>query len=195
MLKWEGKAFQVPGALPLFPLPTRSDIAFRLASRVGLLKAGSSNAMKKNRNWSIWMGFLFVLAAVFSFPFFIRFPSTRDFPWVNLLLFAAGGLLLFVGLRRAFAEPEQYRGKISGSILAVLSLLVFAFFVFGDFYLARQLPASASAPRIGQRAPDFTLLGQDGKEVTLSTILSSPDSTFPGAKVNGVLLIFYRGFW
>jgi hypothetical protein len=151
--------------------------------------------MKRNWNWPIWMGFLGVLAALLSFPFFIRFPSTRDFPWVNFLLFGLGGLLLILGLIRAFKQPEQYRGKIFGSLLSVLSLLMFAFFAFGVFHLARQLPASASAPRIGQKAPDFTLPDQDGKEVTLSTMLSSSDSTFPGGKVNGALLIFYRGFW
>ena len=151
--------------------------------------------MKRKWNWSIWMGFLLALAGLVSFPFFIRFPSTRDFPWANFLLFGLGGLLLFLGLRQAFSRPEQYRGKISGSLLAVLGLLMFTFFAYGVFYLARQLPASASAPRIGQKAADFTLSDQDGKEVTLSAILSSPDSTFPGGKVNGVLLIFYRGFW
>lgn len=151
--------------------------------------------MKRKWNWLIWVGFLVVLAGLVSFPFFIRFPGTRDFPWVNVLLFGLGGLLLFLGLRRAFSLPEQYRGRIFGSLLAVLGLLMFTFFAYGVFYLARQLPASASAPRIGQKAADFTLPDQDGKEVTLSAILSSPDSTFPGGKVNGVLLIFYRGFW
>ena len=151
--------------------------------------------MKRKWNWLIWVGFLLVLAGLFSFPFFIRFPSTRDFPWVNFLLFGFGGLLLLLGLRRAFARPEQYRGKIFGSIMGAFSLLIIAFFAYGAFYLARQLPVSAAAPRLGQKAPDFTLPDQDGKDVTLSTVLSSSESTFPGAKVTGVLLIFYRGFW
>jgi peroxiredoxin len=57
----------------------------------------------------------------------------------------------------------------------------------------RQLLPSEGAPRVGQKAPDFTLPDQDGTPVTLSKLLG------PGAggrdRVNGVALIFYRGFW
>ncbi len=147
--------------------------------------------MKRSWNWSIWVGFLFVLAGFLSFSFFVQFPSTRDFPWVNLLLFCAGGFFLVLGLVRAFTQPDRYRGKIFGLILTTASLLAIAFFAYGIFYLARQLPASSAAPRIGQKAPDFTLPDQSGKEVALSDLLSP----LAGTKANGAILIFYRGFW
>jgi|SRR5881409_1440558 len=143
--------------------------------------------MKRKWNWSVWVGFLLVLIGAISYiPIFARFPITRDFPWANLLLFCAGVVLLIRGLARAWREPQVYRGKISGPILAVLSALVIGLFAYGIFYEARQLPASASAPRIGQKAPDFTLPDQNGKPVALADLL---------AKGNGVLLIFYRGHW
>jgi hypothetical protein len=143
------------------------------------------DSMKRSWNWSLWTGFLLVLAGFLSYSFFAQFPITRDFPWANLLLFAAGGVLLVAGLVRAFRKPELYRGKVFGTILAVLSLLVFGFFAFGVFYMVRQMPASAGAPRVGQKAPDFTLPDQDGKPVALTDLLSP----------NGTVLIFYRGHW
>jgi hypothetical protein len=147
--------------------------------------------MKRSWNWALWTGFLVVLAGVLSFSFFAQFPGTRDFPWVNLLLFCVGGFLLSVGLARAFAQPDRYRGKIFGPILTTVSLLGVAFFAYGIFYLARQLPSSTSAPRVGQKAPDFTLPDQNGKEIALSALLS-PSA---GPNANGALLVFYRGFW
>jgi hypothetical protein len=142
--------------------------------------------MKKSWNWMLWIGFLLVLVGFFSYAFFVLFPATRDFPWVNLALFCAGGILLIVGLARAFGRPQVYRGKIFGPILAVISLLGVGLFAYGVFYEVRQMPASAGAPRIGERAPEFTLPDQDGKPVALSDILGSS---------RAAVLIFYRGHW
>jgi hypothetical protein len=77
----------------------------------------------------------------------------------------------------------------------VLSLAGISFFSYGLFYVARQLPAATEAPRVGQKAPDFTLPDQDGKTVTLAELLTSAPSGTAGAKTNGALLIFYRGYW
>jgi hypothetical protein len=142
--------------------------------------------MKRPCNWSLWIGFLFVLAGFLSYTFFARFPVTRDFPWANLILFCFGGILLVVGLFRAFGNPRAYRGKIFGSILTVLSVLMIGLFSYVIFYELRQVPASTGAPRVGQTAPDFMLLDQNEQPVGLGDLLS-------GSK--GVVLIFYRGFW
>jgi len=144
--------------------------------------------MKRRWNWLLYAGFAVVLVALFSYAFFVLFPITRDFPWANLLLFVIGGALLAIGLVRAYGNPERYRGKVVGPILAVLSLLVFSLFAYGLFYLGRQVPASASAPVVGQPAPDFTLADQDGKSVALQDLLRSSGT-------QAVLLIFYRGYW
>jgi hypothetical protein len=142
--------------------------------------------MKRRWNWPIWVGFLVVVAGLFSYGFFARFPITRDFPWANFLLLGIGIALLLAGLFRAFGRPQLYRGKIFGSIFTTIAVLVVALFSYEFLYALRQVPASASAPRVGQKAPDFLLLDQNGKPVGLGDLLS-------GSKA--VLLIFYRGFW
>jgi hypothetical protein len=69
--------------------------------------------MKRRHNIFLWIGFVLVLLAVLTYiPIFALFASTRDVPWVNYLLFLAGAILLALGLRRAFGQPQIYRGKI-----------------------------------------------------------------------------------
>ena len=145
--------------------------------------------MKRKWNWPIWVGFVVVVIGLFSYEFFARFPITRDFPWANCLLFGIGLALLLVGLFRAFGRPQVYRGKIFGSIFAAMAVLFVAFFSYVIFYVLHQVPASAGAPRVGQRAPDFLLLDQNGKPVVLGDLLRGPSGPKP------VALIFYRGFW
>ena len=142
--------------------------------------------MKRSWNGLIWAGFAVILLAAFSFLWLIRFPATRDFPWVNLLLFGAGALLLAAGLRRAFRQPERYRGKVSGTILGLLSVAIFGLFYYGTFVLAADIPSASGAPRTGTQAPDFTLSDAAGRPVALSDLLK---------KDRAVLLIFYRGYW
>jgi len=145
--------------------------------------------MKRKWNWPIWIGFVVAVGGLLSYEFFARFPITRDFPWANLLLFAVGAALLIVGLFRAFGRPQLYRGKVFGSIFSAIAFLFFSFFCYEIFYVLCQVPASTGAPRVGQKAPDFILLDENGKPVGLGDLLSGPS----GPKA--VALIFYRGFW
>ena len=152
--------------------------------------------MTRRWNISLGAGFLLVVIGLVSYiPVFALFPITRDFPWVNLMLMAAGAVLLGHGLKRAFKQPDLYRGKIFGSLMAALSLAGIGFFAFGLFYMAKQLPPASSAPRVGQQAPDFTLPDQNGQGVTLAQLLAAGPSGAAGAKAAGALLIFYRGHW
>src|SRR5713226_9679451 len=67
---------------------------------------------KPGWNWLLWAGFvLSVIAFLSYFAFFVEFPSTRNFPWANLLLFAIAAGLLAAGIRRAFRRPQSYRGQ------------------------------------------------------------------------------------
>ena len=146
--------------------------------------------MKRKWNWPIWVGFVVVIAGLSSYEFFAQFPITRDFPWANFLLLGVGGALLIAGLFRAFGRPQVYRGKIFGSIFAAIALLLVAFFSYVIFYVLHEVPASAGAPHVGQKAPDFLLLDQNGKPLGKGDLLRGPSGP-PKA----VLLIFYRGFW
>lgn len=149
--------------------------------------------MKRRWNISIYVGFLTVLfGAVSYFLFFARFPMTRDFPWLNLIFIALGLIWLGAGVRRAFREPQAFRGKISGPVLGVLALTVAGLFGFYNFYLSRRLPVSASAPRVNAQAPDFSLTDSEGRTVSLDDLLREPVAD---RRPSAVLLIFYRGYW
>jgi len=91
-----------------------------------------------------------------------------------------------VGLFRAFGKAKVYRGRVFGPILVTLAILMFGLFSYVLFYELREVPPSTGAPRVGQRAPEFTLPDQYGKDVSLHDLVS-------GSKA--VALIFYRGFW
>ncbi len=146
-------------------------------------------------NWLLWAGFLLSLVTFFSyFAVFVWFPSTRDFPWANLLLFGLAAVLLFFGLRKGFAadRPHPTRSKVGAVVLTGLGALVMVLFVFGFFVFARWLPASKGAPQVGQKAPEFTLPDTSGKSVSLAELLSTP---IDGKAPKGVLLMFYRGYW
>ncbi len=174
--------------------------------------------MKRNWNWPIYAGFLISLAAFLSYwMVFAGFPGTRDFPWVNLALFAVGLGLGAWGKIRAYWRSAQYRGKVSGPLLGLLSFCLFALFSYYVFHLTYQLPASSRAPAVGQKAPDFTLPDQNGNPVTLSDLYgpalkAEGKEEGPGegpgegpregkgeaeeaGAGNWVLLVFYRGFW
>lgn len=149
----------------------------------------------KRFNWPLWVGFVLTLAAFMTyFSVFIWFPVTRDFPWANLPIFLLAIVLLVMGVRRGFAggRPHPTRSKIITSIIATLSVLVIAFFVFTVFIAARWLPPSKGAPQVGQQAPDFTLTNTTGKQVSLTELRTAP---IDGKAPKGVLLVFYRGYW
>jgi hypothetical protein len=138
--------------------------------------------MSRRVNWPLWSGFILSVAAFVSyFAFFIRFPVMRDVPWLTFFLFAASILLLIIGLRRASARrPLAW-------IVTILGTLIAAFFCF-SIVAGRQLPASAGAPGLGAKAPDFVLLDTNRKPVGLQQLLTASGS-------RGVILIFYRGYW
>jgi hypothetical protein len=143
--------------------------------------------LKRRRNILNWVGFAIVLVALVSYiPLFAVFPATRDIPWANYLLFLIGGALLAVGVKRAFGDPEHYAGKISGSILASLSILLIAFFVVGVTYFSKQIPSAEGALHVNQKAPPFILADAAGKQVSSADLLKDH---------RGLVLVFYRGYW
>jgi hypothetical protein len=136
---------------------------------------------------------LMSVTAFFSYFFvFVWFPVTRDVPWVSFVLFGIAATFVFVGMRRAFAPGRPRRAKIAGVALATLSIALCGCFVYATQIMARRLPASPSAPQVGQKAPDFRLSDTQGRPVALGELLASPVN---GQAPQGVLLVFYRGAW
>ena len=135
----------------------------------------------------MWAGFAITLFAVLSyFLFFYKYPATRDIPWVTYLLFVPALALLVVGVKRAFGQPREYGGRISGPILSTLSITIMGLFCYMTLVLTKELPSSAQALHAGQQAPDFTLADTGGKPLAFTDILK---------KNRGAVLVFYRGYW
>ena len=147
----------------------------------------------KKFNWPLWLGFIVTIFAFLSYPFiFANWATTRDFPWVNIPLFILALVLLFLGVRRAFAPGRRLVSKIVAPIVATLSLLVIAMFILTAFVVSRWLPPSTNAPQVNQKAPEFTLQDTGNKAVSLTALLTEPINNKP---TRGTLLVFYRGYW
>jgi hypothetical protein len=153
---------------------------------------------QRRRNAALLIGVAFIFLTILS-----NVPSLYAWnvpgwqlvlPYISLLLPAIALICFTVGLKRAFGQPAIYGGKIWGSIVGVVSLLL----VVGSVWLyqhGKDLPASGGAPKIGQKAPDFTLNDISGNPVSLSTLLTTPIDASSGKAPKAVLLVFYRGYW
>jgi cytochrome bd-type quinol oxidase subunit 2 len=139
--------------------------------------------MSRRFNWQLWSGFALSVGAFVSYVFFfIRFPITRDMPWLTLVLFAIAIVLMVIGLRKAAGR------RIVAWIITVLGVGVCAFFCVLILIGPTLLPASTNAPGVGAKAPDFVLLDTNRRPVALAQLLAEPET-------KGVILIFYRGYW
>ena len=150
-----------------------------------------SSTPKRRVNSALWLGLFLILLAIGSNLFyFLHIPSAL-LPWVNVALPFVALLVLLLGVVRAFGQPQLYRGKILGTSLLLLSLLLCAgsvAFLIG----ARHIPRSAGAPQVGQRVPDFTLPDSTGQPISLTELFAA---TPAAAQPKAILLVFYRGYW
>jgi hypothetical protein len=151
-------------------------------------------ASKNPRRYRVlWLGLLItVLGALSNWLYFLALPGQEVFPWINVLVPAAGLVVLLVGTRRAFVNPQTYGGKLLAPALVILSAVVFAVSAWG-LHHARDLPAASGAPRVGEKAPDFTLANANGQATSLSRLLT--ESMSNSAPPKALLLVFYRGYW
>lgn len=150
---------------------------------------------KKLWNWRLWVGFvLSILALLIIVTFFIRMRSVL---WFSLAFFIASGILLASGLHRAYGQREAYRGQVAGPILTVFSALILAVFAFVTYVVPKHFAEARNAPRVGQPAPQFTLVDTAKKTVSLADVLASPITSGDRAAraPKAVLLVFYRGYW
>lgn len=166
----------------------------------------------RQRNWAPWIALLLALAALLSnVGFFMGLPGQRAIPWLNVALAIAALVCAAVGIMRAFRQSQVYGGKISSSILGVLSLLICGLVAVASV-TSRALPAATNAPQVGQKVPDFTLADTRGNKISLGELLGRTDSPVSASAGNtasqatpvalstatppkAVLLVFYRGYW
>jgi len=149
---------------------------------------------QRRGNRALWWGLLITLLGIATaLLYFLRLPPemNRLLPWVNLLVPAIGLVCLFIGLARAFGAPAVYRGKIWGTVVTLLAVLLLA----GNVVLfrhTRDVPKSAGAPQVGQQLANFTLPDSNGHPTSLAELFAT---TAGGAQAKAVLLVFYRGYW
>jgi hypothetical protein len=166
----------------------------------------------RQRNWAPWIALLLALAALLSnVGFFMGLPGQRAIPWLSVALAIAALVCAAVGIMRAFRQSQVYSGKISSSILGVVSLLICGLVAVAAV-TSRALPVATNAPQVGQKVPDFTLADTNGNKISLGELLGKADSPVPASASNtasqaapvglstatppkAVLLVFYRGYW
>jgi hypothetical protein len=79
---------------------------------------------------------------------------------------------------------------------AGVGALVLGLFLTATCQLSAQLPPSDGAPKVGEKAPDFTLPDSDGNSFSLSGFLSRMEGREAAlGRPQFLLLIFYRGYW
>ena len=96
--------------------------------------------------------------------------------WLGVVLVIAAVVCAVIGVMRAFRQPQVYRGKVSSSILGVVSLLICGLVAFASIS-SRALPSSAAAPQVGQKVPDFTLADTSGSRVSLDQLLGKAEAS------------------
>jgi hypothetical protein len=149
--------------------------------------------MSKSWNWRLWAGF--VLALLAPFAYFSLFEKLSFAFWISVAAFVIAIVLLAEGLRRAYAQPDAYRGKIAGPILAILALGMIGVFSFGIYMMGQAYSKAANAPRVGDKAPEFALTDATGRKVSIAQLLATPLAGGASSAPRGVLLVFYRGYW
>ena len=153
------------------------------------------DAIANRRNSDPWWGLLFAVTSLLCNAIFFASPAgQRAIPWLSVVLAVVAVIFLARGLQQAFGQPQVYRGKALASVVALVSLLPIGMALF-TFFHARALPTSAGAPKVGDKAPDFTLADTSGKAVALTDLFVPAAGDAQVIPLKAVLLIFYRGYW
>jgi hypothetical protein len=116
------------------------------------------------------------LGSVVGYFAFLHVAAIRNHPALYVAGLAIATAIAAVASWRAARWPNLAALAISGLLL-----------VLGGYYnfVFARLPATSSALRVGEAAPDFTLPDAAGRPVTLSSFRERA----------GVVLVFYRGAW
>ena len=139
----------------------------------------------RQRNWAPWSDCFSPWWPCSPMPdSFWDFPARRAIPWLSVALAIAALVCAAVGIMRAFRQPQVYGGKVSSSILGVLSLLICGLVAVAAV-TSRALPSSAAAPQVGQKVPDFTLADTNGNKISLGQLLGKAEHRLRHPPVTG----------
>lgn len=128
------------------------------------------------RYWPALLSVLVCLGALAGYFVFLRVPAVRNHPELYLVAFALG-----VSIAGAASWRDARWPNLAALALSALLLVLGGYF---NFVLTR-VPATPTALKVGEPAPDFTLPDATGAPVTLAAFRErSP-----------VVLVFYRGYW
>lgn len=149
----------------------------------------------KKWNWQLWAGFATAVLALAVYLAVVF--RMREILGISLVLSVVSIVLLVSGLRRAYGQRESYRGQVAGPILALSSALVLGIFGLAGYQISKHFAAADNAPKVGQQAPQFTLVDTAGKTVSLAGALTPAVGQSGGSSraTKAVLLVFYRGYW
>lgn len=130
---------------------------------------------------SVWLAIVSLLVAfgaIAGYVLLLGIETVRNHPEGYVLAFAVAVALAVLAVTRV-----QGRRWPAWVALAVTSLLL----ILGAWFnfVGARVPDVPVAIRVGEAAPDFTLLDASGNAVTLAD--------FRGKKP--VVLVFYRGYW
>ena len=128
------------------------------------------------RYWPALLSVLLSLGAVAGYVALLRVPSIRNHPELYLVAFALGTVIAAAASWRAARWPN-----LVALALSALLLILGGYFIF----IRARVPATTTALRVGEAAPDFTLPDTTGAPVSLAS--------FRGRAP--VVLVFYRGYW
>jgi hypothetical protein len=150
---------------------------------------------KSRSNSSLWLGLIIGLAAnLCNVVFFLNPPAQGVLPWLSLVLGVVALVFIALGAKNLFVRSRSVAAHIGGTLVVLLALLLAGSSLF-VFYHARALPASADAPQVGQKAPDFTLADTNGQPVSLAQLFAPERGDPSSGAPKAVLLTFYRGYW
>ena len=128
--------------------------------------------------WLAGLSVVLALGAVGAYARLLRFAVVRNHPEGYVAAFAVATALAALAVARA-------RGRRWPAWLALgLSSLLLLGGAWFNFVGAR-VPDAATALRVGERPPDFTLPDAAGRPVSLSDYRGD----------RPVVLVFYRGYW
>lgn len=151
-----------------------------------------SDVVERRWNAPLWWGFALALASMLcNAVLFLSPPGQGVLPGLSIVLAVVSLVFVVRGLKQIFGAANNLSRKIWGSILVLMPLLLIAFSALVSFK-SRAIPASAEAPQVGQKAPEFTLVDTQDHPVSLAGLVAPTEND---ATPKAVLLVFYRGYW